>query len=373
MSSALKPKSAGLRKVQTILAVSSCKGGVGKSTTAVNLAWSLKKQGLQVGIFDADVYGPSLPTLVKLDKMEMYQQDDLIMPLIEDGIKLMSFGYITANQEKKAAIMRGPMVTQVINQLLCGTDWGELDVLVLDLPPGTGDIQLTLTQVVAIDGAVIVTTPQELSFVDVEKGMQMFEKMSVPTLAVVENMSWFVCGSCDTKHRLFGEGAATRLKEQFGFKKTYEIPVLTELSRTSDVGSVFSKDLPDHPVSAIYDDLAKAVWVDLQINRDERGIPVLTYNVGQDMILTLPDQTEIEFSPQALRQSCRCAVCIDERTGAQLLDPATVAEDIYPTRVMPMGNYASAVEWSDGHSSSIYPFEYMIKTFGPERAPTPTH
>ena len=183
----------GLSQVRHIIAVASCKGGVGKSTVAVNLAFTLSRMGAAVGIFDADVYGPSLPTLVNAPFHGLFQDGDSIIPVEHDGVKLMSFAYAAAPQgEGRPAIMRGPMVSQVINQLLTGTGWGELDYLILDMPPGTGDIQLTVAQLVPMSAAVIVTTPQQISFVDVVKGVEMFDQLKIPTIAVVENMSYFM-------------------------------------------------------------------------------------------------------------------------------------------------------------------------------------
>ena len=344
-----------------ILAVSSCKGGVGKSTVAVNLAYALQSKGYQVGLFDADVYGPSLPTLVRPDATEVYQRNDLIMPLPAGGLKVMSFGFVTGDH-RAPAIMRGPMVTSVIQQLLGGCEWGHLDVLVIDFPPGTGDIQLTLTQAVPISGAVIVTTPQELSLIDVEKGIQMFDKTAVPTLAVIENMSWFECGECGSRHYPFGQGARAKLVKRFGIEHSFELPMLPALSASSDRGKPYVQENPDSDASRVIGELASLVMHELDAE-DKRRVSTLEYNVGQDMILTLPDGSEHEFPPRNLRLACQCAACIDEHTGKALLDPSTIDEDVYPTNVRPLGNYAAAVEWSDGHTSSVYPFKMLEEKF----------
>ena len=193
----------GLRGVKNIIAISSCKGGVGKSTTCVNLAMTLMQMGAKVGIFDADVYGPSLPTMVspEFEKLEM-SKDGAITPVEFEGVKIVSFGY--AGQG--SAIMRGPMVSGLVNQLLTTSEWGELDYLLLDMPPGTGDIHLTLGQVVPITAAVVVTTPQKLAFIDVDKGVRMFAKLEVPCVCVVENMSTFT-GDDGKVYRPFGKGS----------------------------------------------------------------------------------------------------------------------------------------------------------------------
>lgn len=349
----------GLARVANIIAVSSCKGGVGKSTTAVNLAYALQKLGGKVGIFDADVYGPSLPTMVSPQKTQVYQDDfGMIVPLDYEGVKLMSFGYVNAAQGP--AIMRGPMVTQVINQLLTQTGWGELDYLVLDLPPGTGDIQLTLTQLIPITAALIVTTPQQLSFVDVVKGIQMFDKLKVPVAGVVENMSWFECGKCHERHHLFGQGARKKLADQFGIQNTYEIPIVPDISRLSDAGTpvvLAGGELANH-----YETIAASLVREVsKIKHGGLTPPKVAYDPITGIVVTMPDGTERIVNPADLRRACRCALCIEEFSGKQILDPNTVADDIFPKTIAPMGNYAVAVTWSDAHTSSVYPYDVILK------------
>lgn len=352
----------GLSEVANLVAVSSCKGGVGKSTTAVNLAYTLAAAGAKVGLFDADVYGPSLPTMVRPSASDLYQQNELLVPLEYEGVKLMSFGFVPKSDGDGAAIMRGPMVSQVINQLLTSTDWGALDYLVIDMPPGTGDIQLTLAQLVPLTAAVIVTTPQELSFVDVVKGIQMFDKLKVDTVAIVENMSYFVCDQCDKRHTIFGAGAANKLVEQFGFKNTFEIPVVESVSKHGDSGRPLVLEEPDSPVAAVYGELCEAVVREIS-TLQHAGLlrPSVSFQSEQGEILVNgPDGQQHGWKPAALRRACRCALCVEEMTGQPLLDPTQVADDIYPMSFTPMGNYAVAITWSDGHSSSIYPYTLLL-------------
>jgi Mrp family chromosome partitioning ATPase/DUF971 family protein len=358
----LMDKAPGLERVKALLAVSSCKGGVGKSTVAVNLASTLAKSGAKVGLFDADVYGPSLPTLLRPANTDLFSRDDMIIPLDFKGMKLMSFGYVPSGPGGGAAIMRGPMVTQVINQLLTGTEWGALDYLIIDMPPGTGDVQLTLTQLIPITAAVIVTTPQELSFVDVVKGMQMFEKLKVPTIAVVENMAYFECPDCSAKHYLFGEGARARLVEQFGVKNSFELPLYPELSKTGDAGSPLAWDQPEHPVSICFRDIAQAVTAEIQaILAGGGSSPHVRFVIGRGIVVTWPDGREQDIDPATLRRQCRCAHCVEEMSGKPILDPSTVSEDIYPEHIQPMGHYAVSISWSDGHASSIYPYKMLAE------------
>lgn len=357
----------GLQGVQRILAVSSCKGGVGKSTTAVNTALALARYGLRVGLLDADVYGPSLPTLLRPENTQLYQgEDGLILPLETLGLKAMSFGWIDPEQQRGAAILRGPMVSQVVSQLATRVAWGELDYLVIDFPPGTGDIQLTLTQQLPIQAALIVTTPQQLSFVDVVKGIKMFDTVKVPTVAVVENMSYFKCGACGEKHRVFGEGARDSLIREFGFRHTFEMPLDPRLSELSDKGTPIVSALPEDEVSQLYYHIAEEVHGEVnRLMRDDPGIPELSYNVGQNCELIYPDGRIVEIDPLKLRLACRCAECVSEYTGERLVKPEDLDPDVYPTEIQPVGRYAASVKWSDGHRSSIYPYDYLQERFDP--------
>lgn len=368
MSNETSSRYPALAGVQRLLAVSSCKGGVGKSTTAVNLALALSRYGLRVGLLDADVYGPSLPTLLRPEDPQLFQNaEGWILPLQANGLKVMSFGWVDPSQQRGAAILRGPMVSQVVSQLATRVAWGELDYLVIDFPPGTGDIQLTLTQQLPIDAALIVTTPQQLSFVDVVKGIQMFDTVKVPTVGVVENMSYYQCPSCSEKQRLFGEGARRQLIEQFGFQHTFEVPLDPRLSADGDTGCPMVAARPADPVSGIYYEIAEAVHG--EINRLQSAAtrqPSLSYNVGQNCELIYPDGRIVEIPPVELRYACRCALCVSETTGEKLIRREDIDPDIYPTQIKPVGNYAAAVEWSDGHKSSIYPYDYLQELFDPD-------
>ncbi len=351
-------ESNGLAEVGRIIAVSSCKGGVGKSTVAVNLAFALQRSGAAVGLLDADIYGPSLPTLVKLPDPKLYSANGKIQPLMYEGVKLMSFGY--AADQSKAAIMRGPMVSGIIKQLAGDTEWGALDYLVVDMPPGTGDIQLTLTQQMPFTGALIVTTPQKLSFVDVVKGMQMFETVKVPTLGVAENMSYFVCDKCEKKHRPFGKGALARLVEQFGIENAFEIPLLTEVTESCDRGVPAVVENPEGELANRYIQIAGELV--REIERIENGAvvpPEVGFVKGRGIVVTSQGGDERLVDPADLRRRCRCASCKDEFTGEPILKPEEVPDNVYPLEIERMGNYAVAIKWSDGHSSSIYPYDKL--------------
>ena len=343
-----------------IVAVASCKGGVGKSTVAVNLAFSLAKQGAKVGIFDADVYGPSLATLVKSDDFDgLYQQNNLVLPVVYKGIKLMSFAYASAHSGGGPAIMRGPMVTQVIKQLLTGTNWGELDYLILDMPPGTGDVQLTLCQLVAITAAIIVTTPQKISLIDVEKGIHMFDKLRLPTIAVVENMSYFYCPDCETRHDIFGGGALQQLLKQFGIPFAIELPLDRDIALYSDSGHPIVLAKPDGDIVKRYTQLSTHVVRELsKILHSGDQLPEISHDSKRGISLQFPGQESTVIPSVMLRQQCRCAHCIDELSGQPLLDPNSIDENIHVTAISRVGRYAVMIDWSDGHRS-IFPYEVL--------------
>ncbi|MCP3368434.1 Mrp/NBP35 family ATP-binding protein [Bradyrhizobium cajani] len=236
--------------VAAVIAVASGKGGVGKSTTALNLALGLRDLGLKVGLLDADIYGPSVPRLTGLrDKPELNAERKMI-PLRRFGLAIMSIGFLV--EEETAMIWRGPMVMSAVTQMLRDVEWGRLDVLVVDMPPGTGDAQLTLAQNVPLKGAVIVSTPQDLSLIDARRGLAMFKKVNVPVLGIVENMSYFQCPHCGTKSDIFGHGGARHEAEKLGVPFLGEIPLHMAIRATSDAGNPVVDSEPDGAHAAIY-------------------------------------------------------------------------------------------------------------------------
>ena len=245
-----------LRPAKNIIAVASGKGGVGKSTTAINVALSLSKLNYNVGILDADIYGPSLPKLTGINNKPK-SNGKKIIPHNAFGLQAMSIGYLVP--EDAATIWRGPMVMSAIEQLLRDVDWQNLDILVIDMPPGTGDAQLTLSQRVQLAGAIIVSTPQDLSLVDARKGLNMFKKVNVPILGIIENMSYFLCSNCDTKHPIFGNGGAKMEAEKLGIPFLNEIPLDTILRTTSDEGSPILEQDPTHIISKKYIEIGSKI------------------------------------------------------------------------------------------------------------------
>ncbi len=224
-----------IQGVKRIIAVASGKGGVGKSTVSVNLAIGLHNQGYKVGILDADIYGPSVPTMLNLHQDPLVNENNKIIPPEAHGLKVMSFGFFAP--EETAVIWRGPMIMKALQQFFWDVDWGNLDFLIIDLPPGTGDAQLTLVQSIPITGAVIVTTPQNVALLDAVKGIAMFRKTDVPIIGVVENMSTFTCPSCGTESHIFGSGGAERISGKFEVPLLGHIPLISEIREAGDLGS----------------------------------------------------------------------------------------------------------------------------------------
>ncbi len=252
---------AGIPGVAVIIAVASGKGGVGKSTVAVNLALSLSRLGLKTGLLDADIYGPSLPRLMGItEKPE--SDGKKLKPIEKYGLKTMSIGFLV--EEDQAMIWRGPMVQSALSQMLSDVEWAPLDVLVLDMPPGTGDAQLTIAQRVPLKGAVIVSTPQDIALIDVKKGITMFQKTHVPILGVVENMSMFVCSGCGAEHDIFGHGGAKLTAEKLGAPFLGEIPLVPRIRETSDAGTPISISAPDSAEALAFLEVAKKVKASLE-------------------------------------------------------------------------------------------------------------
>ena len=253
--------------VKHIIAVASGKGGVGKSTTAVNLALGLAANGITTGLLDADIYGPSMPRMLGVTEKPESLDGKMLKPIERYGLRTMSIGYIV--NEDTPMIWRGPMVSSALEQMLRDVQWGELDVLVVDMPPGTGDAQLTLAQRVALAGAVIVSTPQDIALVDARKGLAMFRKVAVPVLGIVENMSYFLCPKCGERSEIFGHGGAREEAEKLGVPFLGEVPLHLDIRTTSDSGHPIVVDKPDSPHTQVYKNIAGRVWK--QLSASQRG------------------------------------------------------------------------------------------------------
>jgi ATP-binding protein involved in chromosome partitioning len=257
--------------VRHIIAVASGKGGVGKSTTACNLALAFAAQGQRVGVLDADIYGPSMPRLFGIRGRPKIKTGRTLIPMEGYGCKVMSIGFLV--EEDTAMIWRGPMVISALNQMLREVDWGDLDVLVVDMPPGTGDAQLTMSQSVPLAGAVIVSTPQDLALIDARRGVAMFQKVNVPILGIIENMSYFLCPSCGTRSDIFGHGGARDEATRIGVPFLGEIPLHMEIRENADGGTPVVVTAPDSGHSKAYRAIAVSIWQGLEAGAAKRAAP----------------------------------------------------------------------------------------------------
>jgi ATP-binding protein involved in chromosome partitioning len=259
--------------VKAIIAVASGKGGVGKSTTATNLALALAGQGLQVGLFDADIYGPSMPRMLGISGQPVSPDGNTMLPMENHGIKCMSIGFLIP--EDSPVVWRGPMVMGALEQLLRDVQWGELDVMVIDMPPGTGDTQLTISQRLPLTGAVIVSTPQDIALLDARKGLNMFRKVDVPVLGLIENMSYYVCPKCGDEAHIFGHGGARAEAERLSADFLGEVPLDIAIRETSDAGTPIVVSQPDGPHAAAYRAIAAKVWDKVQALQGTRKGPTI--------------------------------------------------------------------------------------------------
>ncbi len=257
-ASAPKPRGIEVVGVKHIIAVASGKGGVGKSTTAVNLALGFQAMGLRAGLLDADIYGPSVPRLTGISGKPQVIDGRIIKPMTGYGLKLMSMGFLV--DEGTPVVWRGPMVVSALTQMLRDVAWDPLDVLVVDMPPGTGDVQLTMSQSIALSGCVIVSTPQDLALIDARKGLAMFRQVNVPVLGIVENMSYFLCPACGSRSDIFGHGGARAEAAKLGVPFLGEIPLHMDIREKSDLGTPIVASAPDSPHAKTYVSIARNCW-----------------------------------------------------------------------------------------------------------------
>ncbi|WP_199524688.1 iron-sulfur cluster carrier protein ApbC [Pseudoalteromonas sp. bablab_jr011] len=263
------PNQCCFKQIKQIVLVASGKGGVGKSTTAVNLASALEQEGAKVGILDADIYGPSIPLLLGLQGAEPKTLDNKnLLPFEAHNLKAQSIGFLVPSDD--ATVWRGPMASGALNQLMNETDWGELDYLIVDMPPGTGDIQLTMSQKVPASGAVIITTPQDLALADAQKGIAMFNKVNIPVLGLIENMSYFLCGHCGEPNHVFGKDGAVKLAHRHGVPVLANIPLAIEIRESSEQGRVISRDNAAS-ISATYKNAARVLASSLHYQQTQNS------------------------------------------------------------------------------------------------------
>ncbi len=348
---------AGVPGVKHLIAVASGKGGVGKSTTAVNLALGFQAIGLKAGILDADIYGPSQPRLLGLKGRPQVGAGNKLEPMLGYGLKVMSMGFMV--DEGTPVIWRGPMVVQALTQMLREVAWGDLDVLVIDMPPGTGDVQLTMAQQVPLSGAIIVSTPQDLALIDARKGLNMFKKTDIPVIGIIENMSYFICSKCGERHEIFGHGGAKAEAESLGVPFLGGVPLHVDIRTTSDSGKPITATEPQSLHAQIYRELAAKAWAELEIAQGHRvQAPKLEpVSGGASLRITPEGKAAFELTAEMLRVMSPSA----EVQGHSAEQRVTVGrkKDVKIKDLKPVGNYAVKIGFDDGHDTGLFTWGYL--------------
>jgi ATP-binding protein involved in chromosome partitioning len=349
--------------VKHLIAVASGKGGVGKSTTAVNLALGLQALGLKAGIMDADIYGPSQPRLLGLKGRPEVASGKTLRPMRAYGLEAMSMGFMV--DEGTPIVWRGPMVVQALNQMLREVAWGDLDVLMIDMPPGTGDVQLTMAQTVPLSGAVIVSTPQDLALIDAKKSLAMFQKVNVPILGIVENMSLFICPKCGERSDIFGHGGAAREAQNLGVPFLGGVPLHMDIRAKSDSGEPVTATDPDGPHAAVFKELAAKTWEQVLVAKGEAtaGKPIdLEVSKTGDKLTVVPASGDpYELTAEMLRVMSPSA----EVQGHSAEQRVTVGgkKAVKIRELRPVGNYAVRIVFDDGHDTGLFTWPYLTELY----------
>ncbi|MGW8205462.1 MAG: P-loop NTPase [Hyphomicrobiaceae bacterium] len=352
----------GLPGVKHIVAVASGKGGVGKSTTAVNIALGLQSMGLRVGMFDADIYGPSQPRLLGLAGQQPSATEDQkkLIPLKAFGLAVMSMGFLV--DEDMPIVWRGPMVTQALNQMLFDVAWnidGDLDVLIIDMPPGTGDVQLTMAQQVPMSGAVIVSTPQDLALIDARKGLNMFRKVDVPVIGIVENMSFFVAPDTGKRYDIFGHGGAEREAEKLGLKFLGGVPLHMDIRELSDAGTPVTAVRPEGPEAAVFKEIAVKVWEAVQTSKGIEA-PIIKLSPDRDSLkVTFKDGYSYDLPAEMLRVMSPSAEVQGHSAEQRVTVPGK--RNVKIKTMQPVGKYATKIAFDDGHDTGLYSWSYLLE------------
>lgn len=363
-----RPSGSPLAGVKHVIAVGSGKGGVGKSTTAVNLALALSKLGAQVGLMDADIYGPSIPKLLGAQGGPQEDpQTGKISPPIAHGIKVMSMALISTPQTP--TVWRGPMASRAVSQFLSEIDWGDLDYLIVDLPPGTGDIQLTLAQAARLSGAIIVMTPQGLAQEIAKRGLKMFQQLRIPILGLVENMSEYICPECGHHGHIFRKDGGLGVSKELQVPLLSKIPLDPQLVEDSDNGLSVIATRPDSEVSKAYLELARNMAGELSTllsgGRSEKPtvVSMEPHAPAKLVKITWSDGKQSAVSFKDLRFYCPCANCVDENSGQRKIKKESIHDSVAPSRIQTVGNYALGIHFSDGHNTGIYSYDYLRRLF----------
>ena len=348
---------AGVPGIKHLIAVASGKGGVGKSTTAVNLALGFQAIGLRAGILDADIYGPSQPRLLGLTGRPQAREDKKLRPMQAYGLQAMSMGFLV--DEDTPIVWRGPMVVSALTQMLREVAWSDLDVLVIDMPPGTGDVQLTMAQQVPLAGAIIVSTPQDLALIDARKGLNMFRKVDVPVLGIIENMSFFICSKCGERHEIFGHGGARDEAERIGVPFLGGVPLHLSIRARSDAGQPIVASEPDSVYAQIYREIAAKAWNELETSKGTRLAPpkLAIAAAGADLAVTFEGGAPFVLPAEMLRVMSPSA----EVQGHSPEQRVTVGKkkNVKIKDLRPVGNYAVRIVFDDGHDTGLFAWTYL--------------
>jgi ATP-binding protein involved in chromosome partitioning len=351
---------AGVTDIKNIIAIASGKGGVGKSTVATNLAYALMAAGHKVGLMDADIYGPSQPAMLGADLEPPKVVDRQLKPSSRYGISFISMGLFLG--DGSPVVWRAPIAMKMIQQFIDNVIWGDLDYLLIDLPPGTGDVQLTLAQQAQLTGAIIVTTPQEVALGVARKGLKMFQQVNVPILGIIENMSGFICQHCGKETDIFGSGGGKKLADEQGVPFLGSIPIDQNIMAASEKGIPVLSGNSDSAAAKVYSKLASTILDKVDQMRSSGNMLEPEHaeiTESGELHLEWPDGHKGIHTPYHLRANCHCAACIDEATGMKTLDDALVPLDIKIAGINQVGRYAIAISFSDGHNTGIFTYKRL--------------
>ena len=356
-----KPGAQAIPGIKHLIAVASGKGGVGKSTTAVNLALGLQAIGLKAGILDADIYGPSQPRLLGLSGKPQVTGNNKLRPVEGYGLKAMSMGFMV--DEGTPIVWRGPMIVQALNQMLREVEWegvrGGLDVLVIDMPPGTGDVQLTMAQQAPLSGAVIVSTPQDLALIDARKGLAMFQRVSIPVLGIIENMSYFLCPECGARSEIFGHGGAENEARKLDVPFLGAVPLHMDIRETSDSGKPITATAPDSVHAQIYREIAARVWAELlKAEGTASKAPDLMVSPASDVLHVAFEGGEKHDLPAEMLRVMSPSAEVQGHSAEQRVT-VPKKRNVRIKELRPVGNYAVRIAFDDGHDTGLFTWDYL--------------
>ena len=357
--------------VQNVVAIASGKGGVGKSTVSANLAVALAADGARVGLLDADVYGPSQTTMFGMDDRPATDEHRRLLPHEAHGVRFISMGMLSTRETP--VIWRGPMASRLVQQFFSGVVWGELDYLLVDLPPGTGDVQLTIAQTAALAGAVIVTTPQAVARTIAEKGLRMFQPVRVPVLGVIENMNSFACPHCGERTDIFSTGGGEEVARDLGLPFLGGVPLDPRVVAAGDEGTPTVVRDPESSAAAVYREIARRVALEVaRTNQTERsGLAEAVRVEGDAVVVRWHEGREDRLGFEYLRNHCPCATCVDEWSGKRRSLTLLLPTNFAPRKLVPVGNYGVQIHWNDGHETGIYS-HHLLRRLAKQQEDAPT-